>query len=182
MITNTGVWSKEESHAHIFSFKIAQWIGHYLSKKKPLFDFGCGQATYLSYFNSIGFDDLTGIEGSEIDFEYPVLIQDLTIPFNLDKKGNIICLEVWEHIPAEYEDILIENIKNHCNGKLIISVALEGQDGLGHVNCRNNDYVIEKLTAHGFVFNQKDTDKIRKVPENFVAYFRNTLMVYDFIQ
>lgn len=182
MITNTGIWSKDESYAHIFSFKVAQWIGRYLSKKEPILDFGCGIGTYLSYFQSIGFQDLTGVEGSEIDFEHPVLIKDLTIPFNLNKKGNVICLEVWEHIPLEFEDILIENIKTHCKGKLILSVALKGQDGLGHVNCQNNEYVIEKLESHGFKFNAEDTLKIRRSPENFVAYFRETLMVYDFIQ
>lgn len=183
MITNTGIWSKDESYAHIFSFKVAQWIGRYLSSKKQLIDLGCGNGTYLSYLQSIGFEKCIGVEGSEIDFEFDdVVIQDLTIPFDLNKKGNVICLEVWEHIPLEFEDILIENIKTHCNGKLILSVALKGQDGLGHVNCQNNEYIKEKLASHGFKYNESNTLSLRKCPENFVAYFRDTLMIYDFIQ
>jgi tryptophanyl-tRNA synthetase len=68
---------------------------------------------------------------------------------------------------------------NNLKGYLILSVAVEGQEGLGHVNCRSNEYVINKLQEKGLTYLPELTEQIRKEPEPYVSYFKNTLMIFQ---
>ncbi len=173
MISETGVWSSEEQGAHIFSYGVARWVAKNI--KGSFFDFGAGKGTYTEYLKDMGIN-CVGLDG----FAYDGMIQqDLSVPFILSSKGNILCLEVFEHLPQQYEPTLLDNIINHCDGKLILSVAVEGQSGLGHVNCRSNIYVIDKLQERGMKFLPKETLEIRAQAEDYVSYFRNTLMVFS---
>lgn len=181
MITETGIWGQDVAdESHIFSYTVARWIGQYLEKDKMLIDIGCGRGTYLQYLKEQGFKKLCGIEGFELNnFEFNnIEIHDLTNEYKAPQKGNVICLEVFEHIPNQYEDMLIDNILNCLDGKLIISVATPGQGGTGHVNCQSNEYVIDKFKGRGLEFLEIETESIRLVPENFVMYFKNTLMIF----
>lgn len=179
MISETGVWGEEEQHAHIFSYDVARYVWKLTSfNEGVIYDFGCGAGKYVQYFNDlnkfcIGYD---GYQQTNV-IKY-IEQQDLTIPFITRYKSDILCLEVWEHIPQEYEETFIDNLVNNLKGYLILSVALPGQEGLGHVNCQTNQDVIDKLTARGLVFCPELTEQIRQVPENYVAYFRDTLMIF----
>ena len=77
-----------------------------------------------------------------------------------------------------FEDILVQNIINHCSGTLIISVAHEGQLGTGHVNCRPDWYVKELFEGKGFRFEKELTESIRQQPEGYVAYLKENLFVF----
>ena len=177
MISDTGVWGEEEQHAHIFSYEVARFIGKFLHNSPVIYDFGCGKGKYVEYFNELK-KPCIGIDGYVNTDIVNISKQDLTIPFIIGAKSDIICLEVWEHIPQEYEAVFIDNLVNNLKGYLILSVALPGQEGLGHVNCQTNQEVIDKLTARGLVFCPELTEQIRQVPENYVAYFRDTLMIF----
>ena len=183
MISETGVWSDEEQHAHIFSYNVARFIAKLLKPYRDdpyqLYDIGCGNGTYTEYFNELGLLTL-GFDGYVSNTNSSFITQiDLTKEFKIDIPENILCLEVWEHIPAEYEDIFVDNLVNNLKGYLILSVAVEGQEGLGHVNCRSNQYVIDKLQSKGLIYNEHLTKQIREMPENYVAYFRETLMIFE---
>jgi hypothetical protein len=182
MPLQTGIWTKEEAvdDNHIFDYKLAQWMGQYFDKKHPLIDLGCGPGTYLRYFHDVGFEHLKGIEGTELNFEIGVVkVADLTRPFTLEKKGNIICLEVAEHIPEEFMDKFLHNVVNHLDGTLILSWAIPGQGGLGHVNCRHNIWVIDEMQKRGLVFNLQDSLKARAMVSNHARWFRDTLLVFQ---
>lgn len=184
MIGPTGIWSEEEQFAHAFSENVAKYISEYFEKDKPVSDIGCGDGSYVKYLMDSGFEDVCGFDGiSPINVKTKNIIKvDLTkdISANLGGvSGNVICLEVFEHIPKQYEEQFVENICNAFNGKLVLSVAVEGQPGLGHVNCRNNDYIINLFESKGFKFNKKRTKEIRKNVEDHVNYFRNTLMIFE---
>ena len=60
-------------------------------------------------------------------------------------------LEVGEHIPKEYEDIFINNLHNNNNKGIILSWAILGQGGFGHVNEQNNDYIKSKMSNLGYI-------------------------------
>jgi cyclopropane fatty-acyl-phospholipid synthase-like methyltransferase len=180
MISSTGIWSEEENFAHAFSYYTARYISKYFEKEKLVIDLGCGLGTILQYLKDVGFTDLIGIEGSELsNFDFNNIKKlDLTNPLFLDK-GNVISIEVFEHIPAQYEKQFVDNILNCCDGKLVISVATVGQPGIGHVNCKNNDYIINIFESNGFKFNSERTKEIRSTVENHVDYLRNTLMIFE---
>ena len=50
-------------------------------------------------------------------------------------------LEVAEHIPLENEEAYLDNCCKLCEIGCILSWALPGQGGLGHVNEQPNEYV-----------------------------------------
>ena len=184
MIGATGIWSEEEQSAHIFSYRLARRLSYMFQKDRWVFDFGCGKGTYSEYLSDVGFEYVWAIDGyfdREVDF--PMTTADLTIynEFtygNEIAKGNVLCLEVFEHIPKQYESVFVDNIVRHCDNKLIISVAHEGQQGLGHVNCRPDWYVKELFEGKGFRYEKELTESIREQPEGYVAYLKENLFVF----
>lgn len=187
MPLDTGIWTAEEAlTGHDFSYRLAQWIGEYLPKDEKVVDWGCGQATYLRYLHDIGFKDLRGYEGTQQNFEYGnVVLWDLVVcppdtPI-VNYSTNKICLEVGEHIPEMHLEAFINNI---CYGigkgrKLILSWAVPGQDGIGHVSCRHNIWVINEFEKRGFKLLADDSLKARAVVEERLNYFRNTIMIFE---
>jgi hypothetical protein len=95
------------------------------------------------------------------------------------KKGHVICLEVMEHIPEKYMRITLDNIARICNGRLVLSWAVVGQGGYGHINEMNNEDCIPIIEAVGFKKNDELTVKSRKYVDHLTSYFRNTVMIFD---
>ena len=198
MPTETGIYTEDEAKiGHDFSSRLAKWIGEYLPKYEKLVDVGCGLATYLRYLHDIGFANLSGFEGTPQNFEFGnVFICDLADDNsdlilhekNVGVSGhykpfskNAMCLEVGEHIPEQHLKTFLDRFLNYVGigGKLIISWAIPGQDGIGHVSCRHNVWVINEFEKRGFKFLAEDTLSARSVIEERVSYFRNTLMIFE---
>lgn len=181
MPTNTGIWDQQEAdNNHIFSYRIANFIASFLDKKETLYDFGCGKGTYSRYFEDMGFEKIIGVDG--ILYEgvecSNMMALDLTDKIDFKAKGSVLCLEVGEHIPEEHLETFIDNLTNNCSHWLILSWAVPGQDGIGHVSCRTNDWVKEEMLKRGFEFDEWTTKIIRKLPEGYVNYFKDTLMIF----
>lgn len=187
MPSETGVWNQQEADtAHIFSYKVAKWIADFAKSKfkKPLvYDFGCGKGTYTQYFLDRKIEAF-GIDGEVYEgLETENFIKhDLTNQIKLTQADLVVCLEVGEHIPSKYYPQFIANLVNSCDEWLILSWAVPGQDGIGHVNCQTNDWVKDELWALGFQFMPEETREIRKQPENYVSYFRDTLLIFKRIR
>lgn len=173
MIGTTGIWGEEEQAAHIFSYGVARYIAKN-SRAPIILDFGAGNGAYTQYWNEVGLNAY-GFDGRGTE---TVSELDLSDEFDLGIKGDVVCLEVFEHIPAQYEEMFIDNLVRHTKGYLFLSVAVEGQEGLGHVNCKNNDYVIEVMRKKGLEFLPAMTKEIRDCAEGYVAYFKESLMVF----
>jgi hypothetical protein len=190
-MSNTGYWESKDLHmSHGYSLPLVNWITAYLKdqKEKQVYDFGCGTGQYLNKLNEAGFKKLMGFDGvvpENKEFDN-IKSQDLAVPFILPEKGNCIFLEVAEHVPAQYEKILLDNIVGACNDKLIMSWAVRGQGGFGHVNCLNNDEVINRMAARGMIYLKEDTESARKVIVSDVLdisgghlpWFKNTLLIF----
>lgn len=183
-IADTGFWIAEMAHIHhVYCPSLGKWIVDYLieDKDKQIYDFGCGLGNYLLDLQKAGYSNLIGFEGDPPTQKVfsNIVLQDLTKPFSLPEKGNCIFLEVAEHIPQEFESQLLNNVVSYCNGKLIMSWAIRGQEGFGHVNCRNNDEVINMITKMGFNYLEKDSMEARSIVDDTAPWFRNTLFVFD---
>jgi hypothetical protein len=90
----------------------------------------------------------------------------------------VLCLEVAEHIHRRFEATLLDNVDRYCSRMVVISWAIPGQRGRGHVNCRPNSYVFEQFRGRGFELLPEMTFALREAAEDDVRYFRNTLLVF----
>lgn len=160
-IHEDGWWESEEDIPHLLGRNICDWIIDFLKNDKNhlLHDFGCGLGHYLQEFSAAGFTNLVGYEGKKAkNSVFPNIIeQNIAHIFDVPQKGNVICLEVGEHIPAEFEDNLLTNLANACDKYLVLTWAARGQTWDGHVNMLNNDEVVPKVVAKGFEFLPKET-------------------------
>jgi 2-polyprenyl-3-methyl-5-hydroxy-6-metoxy-1,4-benzoquinol methylase len=181
-ISSTGVWSDTlADNFHEYSVELGLWLVKNLNKTKHVNDLGCGNGSYLKDLKNAGYKKLQGYDGkvpSGKVFEN-ILQQDLTHPFEVQTKGQVLCLEVGEHIPKEFEQVFLDNICNACDSTLILSWAIIGQTGGGHVNCQENDYVIAEAEKRGFEFKPEETKSIRETIGATCYWFKNTLMVFE---
>ena len=179
MPTNTGIYTKADaSVGHLHSENLCNKLSQILDKNIPIVDIGCGRGDYVQSLNIKGFN-IKGIDGIKLpEHGENIYIHDLTKPISIDKKCTVISLEVGEHIPVQYEGTFISNLINNCNDTLVLSWAIEGQAGIGHINCKNNDYIINALSKYGFNLQSDITNDLRNVIEDNCDYFRRTLMFF----
>jgi len=176
-----GAWTQDEANTyHQSSPKLANFLKSYLPKDENVYDFGCGNAYYISELAKEGFQ-CTGIEGCPLNnFLHPnVIVADLTKRFKFGVEGSVISLEVIEHIEKEFEQIVLDTITNHCDGKLIFSWALTGQPGIGHVNCVDQSYAISEIERRGFKYLEADTKYARTQVDSNCDWFERTLLIFE---
>ena len=102
---------------------------------------------------------------------------DLTLPlYGLPLYDWIISLEVAEHIPKNFEAIYIDNLVRHAREGLVISWAAPGQKGYSHVNNRPLDYVKSIMEGHGFKYDAKSSDILRR--SAVVDWFKTNINVF----
>jgi 2-polyprenyl-3-methyl-5-hydroxy-6-metoxy-1,4-benzoquinol methylase len=183
IINRVGFWETTDGTGHIHDKSLANALTQYLldTKAATVVDFGCGLGDYARAFKLAGLkvQAYDGNPNTEKISEGIGKVLDLSKPFYLGKKFDaVLSLEVGEHIPAELEDQFIDNITKHAKNTLIISWAIEGQGGSGHVNCKNNDYIIAQVVDRGFKYNTEASDALRKSATN-ASWFSLTLMVFD---
>lgn len=176
-----GSWGIKDLNEHYFDCTLAKELKRFINRGQLInvVDFGCGPGEYVKYFKANNID-VIGFDGNLLTPEITngeCGIQDLAIPFNLGNKFDlVISLEVGEHIPEEFETIFIENLVNHCNKYLILSWGIPGQGGYGHVNCKTNESIKDKICSYGFVCETRAENKLRN--KATATWFKNTIMVF----
>ena len=181
MVLENGAWTQETAdETHQSSPNLAKFLIGYLSKDRPVYDFGCGIAYYLHHLAKEGFE-CVGVEGFQLNnfLHDDVIVHDLSHPFDMGEPGHVISLEVGEHIPKVGEQSFLDNIARNCNGKLIFSWALPNQPGVGHVNCQPQQYIIREVERRGFRYLKEETIETRKIIEDNVDWFRRTLLIFE---
>jgi hypothetical protein len=180
-INPRGFWETNDGSGHMHDERLMQGLIKLCKtfKLNQAVDFGCGMGTYIKGFrrakiDSWGYDgnpntnELTGGLGECLD-----LSKSFETRFISDL---VLSLEVGEHIPEEYEQIFLDNITDPVKDVLVISWAIPGQAGLGHVNCRENSYIIGKLRERGFRYDERWSGILRR--SSRLPWFKKTLMVF----
>jgi len=180
----SGGWKLEDAlKEHAFSLELAYWIAHILhhSRVWSIRDYGAGVGFYTAFLrrtfefvhaydaaplNQISFCHVDKFDLSEIH------------DYTNSKVCATLCLEVGEHIEPEFESIVLDNIANSAEKKIIMSWAIPGQGGFGHVNCRPNEYIIEQMANRGWKHNPEQSQFLRERCSG-CSWFENTLMVFD---
>lgn len=184
-ILTNGAWTQDTADAtHQNSEALAKFLIGYLDKDKPTFDFGCGNGFYLSKLEENGFQNCKGIDGYPLSnhMNSDFYVKDLMKPMSFAETGNVISLEVGEHLPASAQETFMQTVTKHCSGKLVFSWAEIGQPGLGHINCRDINEVIKDVRSRGFIYLEGLTLEIRKTIEENCSWFQRTLLIFEKIK
>jgi len=180
-INEHGCWETNDSTGHHVDDLLSRSIINILKNEKAISvaDFGCGMGNYTRDFLNSGFkcDGFDGNPNTESLTNNLCKVLDLSQSFQLQHKYDwVMSLEVGEHIPKEYEQVFIDNICNHAISGIILSWAIIGQGGDGHINCQNNNYIIAELKKRGWEYLQTDSEILRK--NSTRSWFKNTLMIF----
>lgn len=185
MIANTGYWTfqgQRFEHEHVYDPGVSDALVVFAKSLgvTKSYDFGCGPGKYVENFRKAGIET-DGFDGNPITSRIPnCYVRDLTTDFQFPKVDFLVCLEVCEHVPVQYENNLIKTLDRHLNsgGKLVLSWAVVGQGGTGHVNCRNNDYVVNKFESLGYTYMENESNHIRKQVLS-APWFKNTILIFN---
>jgi hypothetical protein len=99
-------------------------------------------------------------------------------PVSLPKRDWVISIEVGEHIPQEYEAQFIDNLVGLCTDGVIVSWAVPGQGGRGHINEISNDYLVAEMRNRGFKYDIAQTTVFRESVSGGDWWLKGSLMVY----
>jgi hypothetical protein len=173
---NNGGYDLEGVIWHQHSNKLMVKILEYFTKDVPVIDLGCGHNFYVSVLNYAGYSAF-GFDQAYMGSMHSA-VKDITIPIHSSTKKNVISLEVGEHIPKELTEGYLNNVAGF-KGDVIMSWALPGQAGVGHINCQPNSWVITEMANRGFKLDQEKTNSLREAVNGcHCSWFKNTLMYF----
>jgi hypothetical protein len=177
-IDERGFWLTHDE-GHDFDPELACALVELFAGSKVC-DLGCGQGKYVRFLRD-GQIDCDGFDGNP---NTPQMthgmcgVVDLSQPIRLQRKyDTVMSLEVAEHIPREFQDVYLANLTVHAQRKLVLSWAIPGQAGDGHVNNRSNSFAVWKLRQLGF---QLDVDESLLLRERAsLVWFKSTILVFS---
>lgn len=143
-------------------------------------DFGCGMGSFVRALCAAG-NDAWGFDGNPATLELTEglgAVLDLALPQDLDRQWDwVLCLEVIEHIPAEFEAVVLDNLARHARKGIIASWATPGQAGHGHYNERPAEYAVARFAERGFRVNRAASEALRAAAT--LPWFRENLLVLE---
>lgn len=189
-ILPNGAWDNPTSEGHLFDEGLAKAILEFCDQQgiTRLVDMGCGDGSYVNFINENNLFGIVaiGVDGNPHTQElahtnHPFnfcYVADLSKPlaFEWPPLDLILCLEVGEHIPAEFESVFLDNVTKFAKTWIIMSWATEGQGGDGHVNCRSTAAVIADMVGRGWYVYPEGTQDLRQ--RAGLPWFRSNIHLY----
>jgi hypothetical protein len=129
---------------------------------KSVVDVGCGLGTWLSVCESMGVEDILGIDGPHVLKLNRFLLQEkFFFEYNLDnqldqlklnKKYDLsICTEVAEHLQPNNAKALVEFLVTSSD-VILFAAAVPGQTGENHYNEQFPDYWSDLFVHNNYIF------------------------------
>lgn len=150
-------------------------------------DLGCGPCRSLARFKEHGIGRVVGIDGSVALLDNPhvqafkrdILLVDLErSPCVMGEKFDLVwSYEVAEHIACE-ENFLLTLTEN-ARRWIVMTAAVPGQGGIGHVNCQTREHWIDRLAERGFAYRSDLTEEFRSLGRNVTGYYDGNGMVFE---
>jgi len=144
-------------------------------------DLGCGAGYFVQWLREHEVD-AWGAEPSDLGavFRAPgyQIHQDISQPFDLQRTYDlIICTEVVEHIPKEFENIVFDNIVKHVGKYLVFSGATPEQGGSGHINEEPESYWFSHLARRGLqlVLNASISARLAST----LSWYQNNISIWE---
>ena len=143
-------------------------------------DFGCGLGNVVRALRYYAID-ATGFDGNPATPELTggrCGVLDLAQPQKLDRQWDwVLCLEVLEHIPAEFEAAALDNLCRHARRGIIMSWSPAGNSGHGHYNPRPLQYAVDRFAERGFQRCDTLSEALRA--KATLPWFRENLLVLE---
>lgn len=141
---------------------------------------GCGAGAYLKYFASQGTRTILGVDSGDGKFGYlepqEYLRSDPTARLQLGKTFDlVICTGVIEHVSAQSEGVVVDNIVRHANKRIVFSGARPGQPGADDLNRQPIAHWLDLFASSGWYVSQFDTLALRSL--STFPGFRENLVV-----
>ena len=161
-IHTRGYWLGSEDLPHKRDEAVVDTLADILAGKTVV-DLGCGDGFYVralgDRLNIHGFDGNPNTQEVAGDL---CGVADLTEEsFDVGQYDAVLCVEVGEHIPDEYEATVIRNIVKTARDMIVITWAQPGMSGHGHVNCQYTDTIRRKFQEYGFACDDAATALLR---------------------
>ena len=181
-ISDTGFWTDDQRETHITSHKLKQNLLKFYKNNNVnhVLDFGCGDGSYVKFLrrnglDAFGIDKNTKLIGNNFYIDGD-LSQNLDLKTMADYSQSF---EVGEHIPLDKMGIFIDNICNHSRKGVIISWALEGQGGDGHINEQENSVIINEFRKRNFKYDENSSQYFKNDFYGvYFMYFSDSIMVF----
>ena len=128
--------------------------------RQRIVDLGAGAGTYVTALAEQGHfcAGVDGIENIEQISGGAVRHYDLTKRLTWNPRAEwALCIEVGEHIPAQFESTFLENLADASTDGLIVSWAYPGQRGRDHINCREESWVRREMGLRGWSVDEART-------------------------
>ena len=166
-------------------------LGNYLRdnlfRGANVVDLGAGLGHYGKIFieegspvkSWVGFDGALNVESATDGL---VRFMDLTQPHPADErpcvKGDwVLSLEVAEHIPPQFTDHYIRNLRCSCTVGAVVSWAHPSQTGgLGHVNTKVEEDAIAAMERWGFTVDKEASESVQAAAG--MSHFKRNTLVY----
>ena len=87
----------------------------------------------------------------------------------------MLCLEVAEHIPREFEDRFVANLNATARDGLVLSWSAS-RVGVGHVNPQSGKWVTQRLRPFGWALDRSETAAMRASVQS-IFWLRDTILV-----
>lgn len=142
-------------------------------------DLGCGLNYYIHCLHHAGYTDVRGVDAMDSLSRFALKKDILSEGKSLYKNARYISLEVGEHIAPEhmgrYLDVMAQGKR-----EVLMSWAIPGQAGHGHVNCQPNEVIIAEMEKRGKRFNPEITQRLRDAVQGcHCSWFKDTLMYFE---
>ena len=176
--------SKHVGSNHEFDASLAKFLAEKVFHGATVVDLGAGLGHYGKLFQNTTVKKWTGYDGAinvqEATDGY-VRFMDLTQPHAADERPCVgadwvLSLEVAEHIPPQYMDAFLRNIRCHAKIGAVVSWALPGQGGHHHVNNKSEEEQHAAMKRWGFQVDSEMTNEARGVAK--LPWFKNTVSIY----
>lgn len=174
----TGAFALDEQQKRPCDKDLARAIAAWFGPKTLAYDMGCSTGNYVQELRNAGvkcwgFDATPGIPNlggliSELDLARPQQFRETP--------GNVMCLEVAEHIHPQDEPHFVGNLQKLCGDKLALSWAIKGQGGRRHVNEQPRQAVINKFEAEGFAYDAEQAMKLSNAAS--ISWFKTSLYAF----
>jgi SAM-dependent methyltransferase len=149
---------------------------------RSVLDLGCGSGAFLEPL----VDDLA-VLGVDIGADAGYLLPDRFVRADLTRPlwdqippffaDLVLCLEVYEHLPAQFEEQLIANLLAPDPRLIVLSVAVARQWGRHHYNCRGPEYAKAQMAERGWIHDEDLAAPLRTMKYLATYYRRNTLVL-----